>query len=219
MQIIIARHGETMEEGKEHFFCGTRHDVPLVERGGKQAETLAAALKKGNVQPTVVCCGTLQRHRRYAEIIMEHTDIPGEPIIDERLNEIDFGDWSGRTHKEVAKKYGEAALKNWYEKGDWPTNAGWQPEKPVLAQHIEEFMASVDQFGEKDDTILIITSGATLQFFLQLIPKIYEMRAEENALGVQRGNVCKFVRQWDGTFHVAYWNLNPLQVVDGSEEI
>ncbi|HEV2752343.1 MAG TPA: histidine phosphatase family protein [Solirubrobacteraceae bacterium] len=94
--ILLARHGET-DANRAHRFQG-RRDPTLNDTGREQARALAAEARGENV--AVLYASPLLRAWETAAIVGEALGL--EPRADERLVEIDVGDWAGRLHEEVA---------------------------------------------------------------------------------------------------------------------
>jgi ribonuclease H / adenosylcobalamin/alpha-ribazole phosphatase len=94
--IVLVRHGET-EPNRLGRLLG-RADPSLNERGRQQAEALATSLALGPT-PDVVVTSPLQRARETAAAISTAT---GSPIrVDERLIELDYGEWDDRPLQEI----------------------------------------------------------------------------------------------------------------------
>jgi alpha-ribazole phosphatase len=91
----LVRHGET-EWNAENRMCG-RTDVPLSEAGRRQAKSLAARLKP--IPFEALYSSPLERALETARLISEHLGL--QPILDERLVELDYGQWEGRTLAEI----------------------------------------------------------------------------------------------------------------------
>ena len=96
--ILLARHGET-EWNKDRRFQG-QLDVPLSDRGREQARELAALVAGEAV--AVVYSSPLIRARETADIVAEQ--IEREVRVDDRLKEIDVGDWERRLKDDVAEQ-------------------------------------------------------------------------------------------------------------------
>jgi broad specificity phosphatase PhoE len=88
--LVFARHGET-PPNREGLLLG-RADPPLTDRGRAQADDLARRLATRG--PTKVVTSPLRRARDTASPIAAACGVPVE--IDERLIEIDYGEWEGR---------------------------------------------------------------------------------------------------------------------------
>ncbi|NPA13358.1 MAG: histidine phosphatase family protein [Aquificae bacterium] len=109
VRIIYVRHAESLWNpiGK---YQG-RLDPELSERGHKQAQLLAKALKKYN--PTALYSSPLKRTYMTAEYISKELGLPIN--VDEDLIEIDHGDWSGMLVEKVKEEYPEMFRQWLYE--------------------------------------------------------------------------------------------------------
>jgi probable phosphoglycerate mutase len=94
--IVLVRHGQT-EPNRAGRLLG-RADPPLNERGRHQADALAAVLEHGPA-PRLVLTSPLRRARETAAQISTAT---GTPVrTDERLIELDYGEWDGRRLRDI----------------------------------------------------------------------------------------------------------------------
>jgi alpha-ribazole phosphatase len=93
----LVRHGET-EWNAENRICG-RSDVSLSEAGRQQAKSLAERLKP--IPFEALYSSPLKRALETARLIAEPVGL--EPILDERLVELDYGQWEGKTLAEIMK--------------------------------------------------------------------------------------------------------------------
>ena len=95
--IVLARHGETAEN-KERRFQGQK-DVPLNDTGREQARRLAElAQDEGFV---AIYSSPLVRASETARIVGEALGV--EVRTDDRLKEVDVGDWQDRLKDEIAR--------------------------------------------------------------------------------------------------------------------
>lgn len=209
MQLMLSRHGNTFDPGDKVVMCGTQNDVPLVTEGGNQAERLGEALRQQGITPSIVCCSELCRTQRYAEIVMEKLGIPGDPIVDPRLNELDYGDWTGLTHPEIVEKYGEEEVEAYEQNRIWPQNGSWGENEQSVQNRVESFAKDILKFAEPDDVILAVTHGGLMRYFLDLAPGELENRIEAGTTKIKTGHVCKLTQQKDKSFNVSYWNVDP----------
>ena len=91
-EVWIVRHGETeWTVSKKHT---GRTDIPLTPAGEAEARALAAVLDQHEF--ALVLTSPLQRARRTAELAGF-----GDAKVDERLRELDYGDYEGRTTVEI----------------------------------------------------------------------------------------------------------------------
>jgi broad specificity phosphatase PhoE len=95
--IYLARHGETAFNA-EHRFQG-QLDVPLNAAGRAQAAELAERVAAELPGLAALVASPLARARETAEVVGRRIGL--QPRFDDRLKELDVGDWSGRLYAEV----------------------------------------------------------------------------------------------------------------------
>ena len=113
-EIYLVRHGETDMNIKGVYYGWT--DVGLSEKGIMQAEDLADILH--DVQFDAVISSSLVRAVETASIVSGYS--PDMIIKDDRLRELNFGDWEGKHYRELKVRYKEA-LEKWGS--DWRKSA------------------------------------------------------------------------------------------------
>lgn len=97
----FVRHAES-EWNAANRLCG-RTDMTLSETGRGQAARLAERLR--TLHPDAFYVSPLQRARETAEIIARAIGLT--PTVDERLIEINYGAWEGKTFEEVMQQDAE----------------------------------------------------------------------------------------------------------------
>lgn len=105
LNVYLIRHGETAWNADGNRYCG-RTDLPLTEKGIAQAEALHALLK--NISLDAAYSSPLRRAMRTAKIATGSERV----IADDRLIEINFGNWEGKTKEEFIKE-DPLLWKNW----------------------------------------------------------------------------------------------------------
>jgi probable phosphoglycerate mutase len=208
VNILLSRHGNTFNPGDPVVWAGSQNDLPLVEKGVIQAERFASALIEKRVSLSAIYCGPLQRTSHYASILIQKLKLPFQPRIDFRLNEIDYGDWTGLTHDQVVSRFGETDLKRWEEESRWPTQGNWGGREEQMIQEVRSFVEDLIQKHQEHDSVAVITSNGRLRYFLTLIPGEFEKRIRERAFKVKTGNICRF-RHQNGILSVLNWNQDP----------
>src|SRR3954466_5143124 len=103
--VLLVRHGRTTANASGTL-AGWTPGVGLDEVGRAQAQTLAGRL--ATVPLAAVVTSPLQRCQ---ETVAELVAVPGPrgvarpaPLVDDRLGEARYGDWTGRLLKELAKE-------------------------------------------------------------------------------------------------------------------
>jgi broad specificity phosphatase PhoE len=103
LTLVLTRHGSTpRSEPEQHL--GQQIDIGLSDAGRAAARAFGERLAE--VAFERVIASPLQRARETAELAR-----PGAPIeTDERLTEMDYGEWEGLTYAEIEARFGEARL-------------------------------------------------------------------------------------------------------------
>jgi probable phosphomutase (TIGR03848 family) len=108
--VLLVRHGLTASTGQ--LLTGWTPGIGLDDRGLAQAKALAERLAP--VPLNAIVTSPLERCQQTAEAIAgargeattgraDSGPLPGRPIVDERVGECRYGDWTGRPLKELAK--------------------------------------------------------------------------------------------------------------------
>ncbi|MGN7787799.1 histidine phosphatase family protein [Niabella sp. 22666] len=104
LKVYLLRHGQTAWNADNNRYCG-RTDIPLTEKGLAQANTVRRQLE--GIQLDGVYTSPLQRARTTAQIASGL-----EPVADERLIEVDFGQWEYKTREEFVAE-NPLSWENW----------------------------------------------------------------------------------------------------------
>jgi broad specificity phosphatase PhoE len=123
------------------------------------------------------------------------------PKIDPRLNELDYGNWSGHTNQEVIEKYGEKVFKDWEERGVWPHDAEWGSSREDVIKELAAFVVDLIKDHEQDETILIVSSTGRIRHLLKLSNDVFDPK-------VKTGNVCELSYK-NGELTITSWNIAP----------
>lgn len=102
--VLLVRHGLTATTGQ--LLTGWTPGVGLDERGRAQAKTLGERIAP--VPLSAIVTSPLDRCRQTVEEIVaaragRTEPAPAEPVIDDRVGECKYGDWTGKPLKELAK--------------------------------------------------------------------------------------------------------------------
>ncbi|MDD5748650.1 MAG: histidine phosphatase family protein [Actinomycetota bacterium] len=126
-RIVIARHGRTKwhVEGR---YAGTT-DVPLDDYGRTQAKRVAETLSDEKID--AVFSSPASRCLELAQIVALEHGLSVEK--DERLREINFGDWDGMTFADILKRDGDA-VSRWTSNPTSPTVPGGESVTDVYSR-------------------------------------------------------------------------------------
>jgi probable phosphoglycerate mutase len=103
-RLLLVRHGQSTWNADGRW--QGRADPPLSELGERQAQAVAAALAPGGDQDyeiDALWSSPLQRAHQTAVIV--GATIGHEPTVEERLEERDAGEWTGKTRFEIEKEW------------------------------------------------------------------------------------------------------------------
>lgn len=156
--LYIVRHGET-EWNKLGKYQGIT-DVPLNENGIAQAKACGQALS--HIQFDRILSSDLSRAVVTAEAIRGSQDIP--IIQDERLRELNFGDWEALLFTEIEQRW-PGLIDEMYRNPHIvkvPNGESFKDLQDRAWAGVEEFIHEND----KEETLLIACHGGTIRTIL-----------------------------------------------------
>lgn len=161
MRLWLVRHGET-EANVAGLYSG-HAPTPLTERGIAQAQTLGTLLR--NVPVDNVLCSELERARHTTQLILAEREIPVRNMPE--LNEMFFGDWEMRHHRDLAREDAENYAV-WCN--DWqnatPTNGeGFQ----AFSQRVERFIAQLADYKACQNLLVVSHQGVLSVLIARLL--------------------------------------------------
>ncbi|MGN7470866.1 histidine phosphatase family protein [Brevibacillus sp. SAFN-007a] len=191
MKWLWIRHGET-DSNRERKYLG-HSDVPLNEKGKRQARELARRLSQQRKRPVALYASDLLRCTQTARPLADEW---GLPIISvPALRELSFGDWEMLTYEELMRSDAERAVR-WY---DDPYRY-----RPPNGESLQELGHRVDGWLRKlmeqrqaaaDETMVFVAHGGVIRWFqatwLENDPTRYW-----HVDGVGHGEAL--LAQWDG---------------------
>ena len=161
MRLWLVRHGET-EANVAGLYSG-HAPTPLTERGIAQAQTLGTLLR--NVPVDNVLCSELERARHTTQLILAEREVPVRNMPE--LNEMFFGDWEMRHHRDLAREDAENYAV-WCN--DWqnatPTNGeGFQ----AFSLRVERFIAQLDDYKMCQNLLVVSHQGVLSVLIARLL--------------------------------------------------
>ncbi|MGE2713764.1 histidine phosphatase family protein [Mycolicibacterium litorale] len=99
MTVILLRHGRSTSN-TAHTLAGRSEGVDLDERGVEQARAVVGRI--GELPVKAIVRSPLLRCERTVEPLAAALGL--EPVVDERLSEVDYGSWTGRKIGELVKE-------------------------------------------------------------------------------------------------------------------
>ncbi len=108
MELLLIRHGPT-NYNQQHRWQG-RVDTPLNPEGRALAGTVGSTLRSKNVCIDNIYSSPLSRAVETAKIIAHESS---NVTVDDRLIEIDLGQYDGRLENEIQREVGKMAYELW----------------------------------------------------------------------------------------------------------
>lgn len=177
MRLWLVRHGET-EANVAGLYSG-HAPTALTPRGIDQAQTLHSLLAE--VPFDRVLCSALERAQHTARLVLAARNIPlhTTPL----LNEMFFGDWEMRHHKDLAQEDAENYAA-WC--ADWqntiPTNGeGFQ----IFSQRVQQFIAELSAYRTHQNVLVVSHQGVLSLLIASLLnmppASLWHFRVEQGA--------------------------------------
>ncbi len=151
--ITLLRHGEA-KGGKR--FRGSTND-PLTAKGFDQMRSVT----KDPFTCDLVISSPLQRCAAFARELADNKSLP--LLIEPRLTELHFGDWEGRTSKQIYDETPKDLTRFWSDPQKYPPPGG---------ERLQDFQTRVlAAFGElverhKNQHLLLVTHGGVIRILL-----------------------------------------------------
>lgn len=159
MKLFLVRHGET-DWNKELRYQG-RRDISLNANGIEQARIAGEKLKP--YSPSALYSSSLTRTMQTSEIIGKALGLV--PRSEPRLQEIDFGEWEGRTYPEVLELFPQV-VQMWQESPLQTGVPGGEKLKDVLDRTLE---ALRDIWTSAEGHVIVVTHGGPIRLLLSHI--------------------------------------------------
>jgi len=167
-KLFLLRHLKSQWNLENRFTGWT--DIPLSEEGKKSAKEVAKKLAGFEIDK--VYTSPLVRNKETAFLILENLGKADTPIIvDQALNERNYGKIQGLNKDEVKVKYGEEQVRLWRRSWDQAP-----PEGESLKDVYERVVPFYQEYIEKDlkegKNVLIVASHNSLRALIKHIEKI-----------------------------------------------
>lgn len=159
MKIYLIRHGQTdwNLEGK----IQGRHDVSLNKTGLKQAELLAMGMDK---RPVVQIFSSRQKRALETAQAVGRRQHVAVTVID-GLEEVEFGEWEGKTWDEISREYPEE-FKVWCTEPAEIVPPGGE-SRPQIYRRIGNALKEILRRSRGD--IAIVSHGAALAYMVSIM--------------------------------------------------
>ncbi len=188
-QIIFLRHGQA-KNNTERILAGRTEGVPLTDTGIKQSEYAAELLEHMNI--SAIYSSPIERAKHTAEIVGKHSSL--DVTIDDRLNELDMGKFTGMPYDKIFNSHGNVFMKFYNGELEIAHNG-----VETFTQVKKRILGIVDHVIEKhpDENVLLVTHmdpiKAMLSTIVDLSPiNLFELIIANASLNIFREKDRKF---------------------------
>jgi probable phosphomutase (TIGR03848 family) len=151
--LLLIRHADN--DARRTQLVGRLPGIHLNERGKKQAEELAQYLCKAPIQ--AVYSSPMERAVETALPLTQALDLPLQ--IEEGINETDYGEWQGRTFRQLRR------LKGWQLVLKQPSQARF-PGGETLIEVQQRAIASVEKLSQGREMVAVFTHADIIRLAL-----------------------------------------------------
>jgi alpha-ribazole phosphatase/probable phosphoglycerate mutase len=194
LTIYLLRHGQTAYNADNNRYCG-RTDIPLTEKGIQQAELVRAQLT--GIDFDGVYASPLQRAANTAKLASGR-----EVTTDQRLIEVDFGQWEHKTQAEFVAE--NASLWNNWDNDPAITRAGGTGETGLeVVTRVDAFFTELQQKHSSGNFLVVAHNGVNRLFMaykLGMPLKNYRQLVQQNSA------ITRFTLDEQGVFTLEYLN-------------
>lgn len=153
-RIFIARHGETVFNARGQM-QGQRHvHTPLTRDGFLQADEMGAALARflGTRQALHLWCSSAGRAQQTMAVMLDHIGGHWSDVqLDDRLQEIDVGSWSGEHYADIVARQGDIVDRESGLFNQRPPEGEWYDD---VAARLRQWM--IDTADQRGDRLVIM---------------------------------------------------------------
>ena len=158
MTVILLRHGRSTSN-TAGVLAGRSEGVDLDDKGREQAAGLIDRI--GELPIRAVVSSPMLRCRRTVEPLAEALCL--EPLVDDRLSEVDYGEWTGRKIGELAKEPLWGVVQAHPSAAVFPGGEGLAQVQARAVAAVREHDRRLAQEGDGDVLWLACTHGDVIK--------------------------------------------------------
>jgi probable phosphomutase (TIGR03848 family) len=158
MTVILLRHGRSTSN-TAHTLAGRTDGVDLDEKGYEQANALVDRI--GSLPIRAIVRSPLLRCLRTVEPLAAALGL--EPVIDERLAEVDYGEWTGRKIGDLVKEPLWAVVQQQPSAAVFPAGEGLAHVQARAVAAVREHDRSLAEANDGDVLWLACTHGDVIK--------------------------------------------------------
>jgi broad specificity phosphatase PhoE len=173
--------------------------------GEQQMRNLSGLLR--NLRPKAVFSSSLERAIRSAELVATGA----HHVVDSRLNEYDYGHWTGRTQAEVERSYPNELRGLMTYDADVPMKDG-EPVSRLFARVSEALREQIALASVEPGTVVVVAHDLVIRVAISILLGVD--RREYWKFPVLNGGVSAVERHPNGHWQLTSHNSLPGPLVD-----
>lgn len=158
MTVILLRHGRSTSNTAQTL-AGRSDGVDLDEKGREQAQALVNRI--GSLPIRAIVRSPLLRCGRTVEPLAQALGL--EPVIDERISEVDYGQWTGRKISELVKEPLWAVVQQQPSAAVFPDGEGLAHVQARAVAAVREYDRALAEQHDGDVLWLACTHGDVIK--------------------------------------------------------
>ena len=195
LKVYLLRHGQTAWNADGNRYCG-RTDITLTEKGINQAHAVEEQLK--HISFDAIYSSPLERAFMTAQIASGKQEV----VKDERLIEVDFGNWETKPKEQFIEE--DKELWNNWEADPSITKAGRTGETArEVVERADDFFKTL-QTKHKTGNVLVVAHNGLNRFYLAY--KLGMNLKDYRKLMVENGTVSMFQLDKEGELTLVHLN-------------
>ena len=193
--IYLARHAETVLNANARMQGNAAH-TPLTRAGIAQAEAMGAVLAEHFAgDPPPIWASPAGRVLQTVAIIAEHLGVRFFDVrTDERLREIEIGDWVGRDYADIQAELGTFVCPDRRLFTVPPPNGEWYP---AIAERVAEWWAE-----RTEERVLVVSHGITARVLRGHLAGGNDWHGVPVADDVPQGSIVRIEGERESVLHV-----------------
>lgn len=197
MRLILARHAETVYNAGARMQGHMAH-TPLTRAGIAQADAMGTFLARhlGQRPDLDFWASPSGRTLQTASVVAEHLGVDFFDIrTDERLLEIDVGDWQGRRYADIVAETGPIVCPDVRAFNVVPPNGEYYP---AIRTRLQAWLGGLDPARD----VLVISHGITLRVLRGLLAGGVDFEGVAFADDAPQGTVFEIVEGLQTALHM-----------------
>lgn len=198
MKIYITRHSKTLWNEEKRL--QGRLDSPLTEEGIENALALKSYLQNNSLKFDKVYSSPIPRAFQTACLLFDQKEIK----TDERIMEMNFGDFEGQKISDLLENHYELYHQLWNQPEQFERIPHGESYEEVILR-VQDFLYDLKKLPEESQ-VMIVTHGMCFVVFMSIFLKLTKKDLVKINQQIVEGCSLTCVEEVDGCYEVLYYN-------------